>query len=95
MGDKMKDCKATTLTNCTDCVTYALVYEDGNTGSVEVFETYKKAEDFADRLWYRLSKGDRKKYCDKSKGARFEIVTFLDETNESWFTLKDYTEEVK
>lgn len=74
---------------------YVLQYSDGNSGVDEAFNTFEEAEDAGDWKWYRLSKGDRKKYCDKSKGARFEIVTFLDETNESWFTLKDYTEGVE
>lgn len=53
---------------------YVLQYSDGNSGVEEAFNTFEEAEDAGDRIWYRLSKGDRKKYCDTTKGSYFHIA---------------------
>jgi hypothetical protein len=74
---------------------YVLQYSDGNSGVEETFNTFEAAEDVGDRIWYRLSKNDQRKYSSKVGGTHFEIVVFADETKESWFTVKDYTEGVE
>lgn len=74
---------------------YTLRYSDGNSGVEETFNTFKEAEDAGDRIWYRLSKDDQKKYSSKVGGTHFDIVVYADEGGESWFTVKDYTMEVE
>lgn len=74
---------------------YTLRYSDGNSGVEETFNTFKEAEDAGDRIWYRLSKDDQKKYSSKVGGTHFDIVVYADENGESWFTVKDYTMEVE
>lgn len=70
--------------------TYAFAYNDGNNGSIEVYQTIDEAIDAAEVMWGHLSKNDKRRYTDRSQGAYFYVCEIDGE--ELGICVKDFAE---
>lgn len=73
--------------------TYALEYNDGNNGSIEVYQTIDEAVDAAEVMWDHLTKNDKRRYTNKAQGACFFVCEMDGE--ELGICVKDFAEELE
>ena len=68
-------------------------YNDGNNGSIELYQTIDEAVDAAEVMWDHLTENDKRRYTDKAQGAYFCVCEMDGE--ELGICIKDFTKEVR
>lgn len=72
---------------------YGFAYNDGNNGSIEVYQTIDEAVDAAEVMWDHLTKNDKRRYTNKAQGACFFVCEMDGE--ELGICVKDFAEELE